>query len=250
MSRAVKKVLLRDVLRRLHPEISKDRLFAMLHSGEISVNGQVERDGSARVSEDAEILVSGRVSSGGGRGRHKLQAALDTWQLPVSGLVWLDAGASTGGFTACLLDNGAAAVHAVDVGYNQLDYKLRIDDRVHVWERCNIMQPRNYAPQPHAFCMDLSFRSALQPILTVLPLCQYAWGVVLLKPQFEWKDPPDWFNGVVPEDHVDGILSRVLDEWRQHGVYVLGTLPSPIRGKSGNQEYLVLISLEESLRTR
>ncbi|MFW5800962.1 MAG: SAM-dependent methyltransferase [Spirochaeta sp.] len=233
---------LRELLRSRFPHLSKDQLFALLATGDVRVNGEVQRSGAERVPVSAQITVHGDPAASGGRGRYKLQAALDEWSLPVEGLVWLDAGASTGGFTACLLEHGAGLVHAVDVGYNQLDYRLRIDPRVQVWERCNIMQPRSYDPRPDAFCMDLSFRSSLKPIQTILPLCRLGWGVVLLKPQFEWVDPPDWFDGIVPEEYLSAVVSETIGAWEASGITVEGILPSPVRGRQGNQEYLVHVS--------
>ena len=242
MSRRVKRKPLRDALRCQYPEYEKDDLFALLAAGRVQVNGAVQRSGAELVSVEADIQIDVERTPSGGRGRYKLQGAIDHWRLPVDDMVWLDAGASTGGFTACLLDNGARAIHAVDVGYNQLDYVLRSDSRVHVWERCNIMQQRAYEPQPDAFCMDLSFRSALRPVMTVLPLCRMGWGIVLLKPQFEWKHPPDSFTGVVPQAMVAQIRDASFAEWERHNLTVLDAIPSPIRGRQGNQEFLVLVT--------
>lgn len=233
---------LRERLRRDFPELSKDALFSLLLSGDVRVDGEVCRDGTQLVAPASRVTAAAAAPRRGGRGRHKLAAAIAAWGLPVEGRVWLDAGASSGGFTAFLLQHGAGAVHAVDVGYNQLDYALRIDSRVHVWERCNIMETREYLPQPDLFCMDLSFRSSMAPIQTVLPLCREQRGVVLLKPQFEWRDPPQWFDGVVPDTAVEQVLSDSLSEWQSAGIVVQATLPSPIRGRRGNQEYLVYVS--------
>ncbi|THB65391.1 MAG: TlyA family RNA methyltransferase [Spirochaetaceae bacterium] len=231
---------LRELLRKKYPDYHSDRIFALINSGMVSVNGEVVRDGASLVPVDADIILAS-ASNVPGRGYDKLEAAISEWKVPVKGKVWLDAGASTGGFTACLLAHGAAAVHAVDVGYNQLDYRLRIDDRVHVHERANIMQPREYLPAPDAFCMDLSFRSALNPVLIVLGICRLSWGIVLLKPQFEWVDPPDWFNGIVPDDCLDEVVQQSLEEWRNNGVAINGIMPSPVKGRQGNQEFLVLV---------
>ncbi|AFG38025.1 SAM-dependent methyltransferase [Spirochaeta africana] len=233
---------LRELLRLRYPDLDKDQIFALLASGRVRVDGELQRSGSVPIPVTADISIAEADTAAGGRGRFKLEAALAAWEISPAGMVWLDAGASTGGFTACLLDLGATAVHAVDVGYNQLDYRLRTDARVHVWERCNIMEPRRYDPRPDAFCMDLSFRSALRPVLTVLPLCRQHRGIVLLKPQFEWQDPPDWFDGVVPADCLDEIVAAAVRDWEEAGIQVDRIMPSPVTGRHGNQEFLVLVS--------
>ncbi len=232
---------LRELLRQQFPDQSRDSLFALLHAGQVQVDGVVQRDGNTLFDENVRLVLLSEKKHVS-RGYHKLEAAVQAWDCVSKDSVWIDAGASTGGFTECLLDYGAAAVHAVDVGYNQLDYRLRQDSRVLVHERCNIMQPREYLPEPDMFSMDLSFRSALGPVTTLMPYCRSHKGIVLLKPQFEWQNPPDWFTGIVPDEKVDEIVAGVFALWEENGLSILASIPSPIRGKQGNQEFLVMVS--------
>ncbi len=225
------------------PEIEQKELYAKILCGEVSVNGEHHRDPQFLVSENAELKFDERkyVSRGG----LKLEAALKEWRLPVKGRVFLDAGASTGGFTDCLLQYGAHRVHAVDVGYNQLDYSLRQDRRVIVSERTNIMDIEFLDPSPGAAVADLSFRSLRGAAVHILHLTTEKWMVGLLKPQFEAQPRQiEGFNGVVPtEDEAYRILDDINTRLAEEGVLVRSVLPSPITGRKGNREFLLYLSL-------
>jgi len=153
----------------------------------------------------------------------------------------VDAGASTGGFTHALLLRGASTVHAVDVGYNQLAYTLRADSRVVVHERTNITEISALNPEPHFAVADLSFRSLCGVATHLLGLTSEGWGIVLLKPQYEWRDADSGFDGRVPEGAVDDIVKDTLNRLAGEGVFAHAFTESPIRGGSGNREFLVLI---------
>ncbi|MFW5827817.1 MAG: TlyA family RNA methyltransferase, partial [Alkalispirochaeta sp.] len=208
---------------------------------------------------DAQLAIAPRrfVSRGG----EKLEAALAAWHLEAASRVWLDAGASTGGFTDCLLQRGAPAVHAVDVGYNQLDYSLRSDSRVHVRERTNIVSITRdeLDPPPDAAVCDLSFRSLRGVLRTILSLTREGWGIALLKPQFELAaeqrrrrtpdgEALDAGGGVIQGPDRTAVIHRVCrDLSEDEGVAVHQQLDSPITGRDGNREVLLLVGLSDKV---
>lgn len=181
------------------------------------------------------------------RGGEKLAAAMDTFQPNVAGRIAIDVGASTGGFTDCLLQRGASKVYAVDVGYGQLHWKLRQDSRVVALERTNI---RNLAPgdlpeRPDFFTADCSFISlklVLPPLKALL--ARDTEGVVLVKPQFEAGKELVGKGGVVRDEAVQAaVVGEVQAYAADLGFTCAGVLPSPLRGPAGNQEYLLYLKL-------
>ena len=229
-----------DILRSRYPDTEGERLLARILCGEVLCAGGRIKDPKALVAEDAEI--SFQEKSFVSRGGEKLDKALDLWALDVRGKVMLDAGASTGGFTDCLLERGAALVHAVDVGYNQLHQRLRKDPRVLVRERTNVMDLDSLDPAPDAAVCDLSFRSLRNAAARILGLTAGKWLVALVKPQFEWRNPPEAFDGVVrSEEDLMTILLEVAKDLREEGVGLKAAAESPIRGASGNREFLFLL---------
>ena len=222
------------------PDAGREELIAQLICGDVSFNGQTVRDPKEPVPADSTVTY--REPGFVGRGGIKLDHALNLWSIEVSGKVVLDAGASTGGFTHALLLKGASVVHAVDVGYNQLAYSLRVDPRVMVHERTNVNELTALNPVPDFAVADLSFRSLSGVAAHLLGLTSEGWGIVLLKPQYEWRDPGSGFDGRVPEDAVDNIVRVTLEVLSGEGVFAHAITESPIRGGSGNREFLVLIS--------
>lgn len=231
-----------DLLVFLYPETPRERLFSRVLCGEVVVDGSVLRDPKVVVSSEVEIVLSSRrfVSRGG----FKLDPVLEAWNLPVAGKVFLDAGCSTGGFTDALLQRGAAFVHAVDVGSAQLDWKLRADPRVSVKEGTNIMAVDALDPKPDAAVADLSFRSLRGAAARILSLTRDGWMVALIKPQFEWLDPPADFQGVVPDERWQEIVTRLEADLRLEGVVLTDLAASSVRGRKGNQEYLARLSFD------
>lgn len=231
--------LLRDV----YPDRTKDELFAHVLCGDVRVDGERMKDPKRRVPTTAHLELAGRgfVSRGG----EKLDAALTSWQINVTGKVFLDAGASTGGFADCLLQHGARAVHAVDVGYNQLAWSLRTDKRVIVHESTSILDVTSLDPPADAAVCDLSFRSLTGVSRSLLSLAAERWFVALIKPQFEWRTAPEHFDGVV-RDRADAhaILADTLRRLSAEGAHVQRLMPSPIRGRRGNHEYLGMFGRE------
>ncbi|HPV38960.1 MAG TPA: TlyA family RNA methyltransferase, partial [Candidatus Hydrogenedentes bacterium] len=201
---------------------------------------------SEAVDEDA-VLVAEPAHRWVGRGALRLEHALSIWPVPVAGRVVLDVGASTGGFTDCLLQHGAAYVYAVDVGYGQLAWRLRQDARVCVMERTNI---RNVTPDalpspPEVFTADCSFISLrlVLPVLKTL-LKRPAEGVVLVKPQFEAGKALVGKGGVVRDEAVRArVVQEVIEAAVLLGFESLGVAPSPLKGPKGNQEFLAHLRL-------
>jgi len=229
-------VSLLDHLVSLYPEVDRERLFGRVLCGDVLVDASVLRDPKVKVSVEAEVVLSTKRFVG--RGGFKLDPVLEAWSLPVAGKVFLDAGSSTGGFTDALLQRGALRVHAVDVGTAQLDWKLRADPRVIVREGTNVMTLEALDPKPHAAVADLSFRSLRGAAAHILSLTTEGWMVALIKPQFEWLDPPGDFQGIVPDDQWGAILGKLEADLGAEGVALTDLLPSSVRGRKGNQEYL------------
>jgi 23S rRNA (cytidine1920-2'-O)/16S rRNA (cytidine1409-2'-O)-methyltransferase len=241
MKKRSKNLVLLDLLVSLYPETPRERLFGRVLCGDVVVDGSVLKDPKVVVPNDSEVVLSSKrfVSRGG----FKLDPVLEAWNLPVEGKVFLDAGSSTGGFTDALLQRGAALVHAVDVGTGQLDWKLRTDPRVLVKEGTNVMALEALDPQPHAAVADLSFRSLRGAAGKLLRLTSEGWMVALVKPQFEWLDPPTDFGGIVPDDRIGEILDRLEADLRLEGVVVADRQASEVRGRKGNQEFLARLRL-------
>ena len=234
------KLPLLQLLCRRFPELSKDELYARLLCGEVSVDGAMERDPKAPFHPDADISFLARhyVSRGG----EKLESAFLHMNFPVSGKIFIDAGSSTGGFTHFLLLKGARNVHAVDVGYNQLDYRLRSDPRVLVHERTNILSLTELAPQPQAAVGDLSFRSLRGAVGHILSLTGEGWGVFLLKPQFELDARYHEFNGIVSDVSIlKKTVEQTLFALAEEAVLTEKICAAGIKGRKGNQEYFVLL---------
>lgn len=234
----MKRARLLDRLCALYPDRSREELLSLVLCGEVRVEGACIRDPQERVRADAAVSIERDRYVG--RGGLKLEHALVAWHLPVHGRVFLDAGASTGGFTDCLLQHGARAVHAVDVGHNQLDYRLRTDERVIVHERTNIMHVEALDPAPHAAVADLSFRSLRSAARRVVDLTTDRYAVLLVKPQFEWSDPPPDFSGTVPADAIGMILSQTLTDLADERLALYALEESPITGRNGNREFFLL----------
>jgi 23S rRNA (cytidine1920-2'-O)/16S rRNA (cytidine1409-2'-O)-methyltransferase len=238
----MKKLPLLSLLHTRFPDQDRERLFARIMCGEVLVNGERVREPGRPVPVSAQIsFTGGRYVS---RGGFKLAHALDIWGIDVDGKVALDAGASTGGFTDVLLSRGASRVHAVDVGYNQLDYSLRTHERVVVHERTNIMDVAKLDPEPDFAVADLSFRSIVTAARHILSLTRENRLVALIKPQFETRDEQlEGFEGVVSDtEDLKRILSKVVGGLYREEVAILGTTPSPVKGRKGNVEFLFLLA--------
>ncbi len=242
----MKRSLLQECLHR-YPGFTKDELYARVLCGEILIDGERCRDPKQTVTGDVRIDLeeqTGYVSRGG----EKLEGALQSLEIDPSGDVWLDAGASTGGFTDCLLSHGARLVHAVDVGTNQLAWKLRTDERVLAREGTNIMDVTVLEPMPDRATADISFRSLRKAAIHVLRLTRKGDLLSLVKPQFEWLHPPDEFSGVVERrEDIIAILDDLTADLASEGVGVLSAALSGITGRDGNREVFFHLTQSEGI---
>lgn len=227
-----------------YPENSPEENYALIMCGNVFVNGEKVREPERKLPCNIEVIVDAeRYVS---RGALKLRHAIEKWNIPVAGKVFLDAGCSTGGFTDYLLKQGAAAVHAVDVGYNQLDYSLRKDSRVIVHERTNIMDVmfEAFNPPPAVGCADLSFRSITRAASKILELVTEKTLIALVKPQFE-TERENLVKGVVTDSAaLQEAVSIVIDKLFTERAFVKEIISSPIQGRKGNREFLFLITGE------
>ncbi len=226
---------------------SRTKAQALVMAGAVLANEQRTSKPSDLIPIDADIRVKGADDPAAryvGRGGLKLEAALREFRIETQDLVCLDVGASTGGFTDCLLQHGAQKVFAVDVGHNQIDWELRTDERVEVREGINAryIQPHDFDTQFDLIVMDVSFISATKVLTAIVPLLKESGRmVILIKPQFEVGRSEVGKGGIVrdPEKH-----ARVVEEVNQAanalGLKVRGVMESPLRGADGNIEFLAL----------
>ncbi len=220
---------------------SREKAQALIMAGSVMVKGQKAAKPGQAVEPEAEITVAAppRYVS---RGGVKLEAALREFAIDPTGLVCLDIGASTGGFTDCLLQHGALRVHAIDVGTNQLDYRLRTDPRVRSQEHRNARElvPGDIGELVELLVCDVSFISVTLLLTAMVPLLT-AKGrmIILVKPQFEVGKGQVGKGGIVRDAalHVSA-CTRVQDAVRAAG-YETALMPSPIPGTEGNKEFLL-----------
>lgn len=224
---------------------SREKAQALIMAGQVIVDDHVVDKPGKQVPSDAGIRIRGETLPYVGRGGLKLRRALDVFGVDVNGLVALDVGASTGGFTDCLLQAGAARVFAVDVGYGQLAWKLRQDPRVVSMERVNIryLTPEQLGSEPELAVIDASFISLSKVLPATLRLIKPGGRIIaLIKPQFEVGKGEVGKGGIVrdPAAHeraIEGVRQTALSL----GLTVAGLCDSPITGADGNREYLILL---------
>jgi 23S rRNA (cytidine1920-2'-O)/16S rRNA (cytidine1409-2'-O)-methyltransferase len=226
------------VERGLYP--SRERARAAILAGDVRIAGEPVRKAGEMVDPDApfEVAESPRYVS---RGGHKLEGALETFDLDVRGARALDVGASTGGFTDCLLQHGAQSVSALDVGYGQLAWRLRQDERVEVLERTNIrsIEPGVLGDPFDVIVVDVSFISLGKVLPQIVPLLAEDGDLVaLVKPQFEAGKGRVGKKGVVRDPSIhEEVLRAAVDSACGHGLVVRGLTWSPLRGPEGNIEF-------------
>ena len=222
---------------------SREKAKAIIMAGQVYVDNQKADKCGTSYDENANIEVRGSVLKYVSRGGLKLEKAIDNFGLDLNGAVAMDIGASTGGFTDCMLQNGAKKVYSIDVGYGQLAWKLRTDERVVNLERTNMRKvTREQVPDAiDFFSVDVSFIS-LRLILPVARelMAENAEAVCLIKPQFEAGREKVGKKGVVrdPSVHVE-VVRGIFDFCLQSGFDVLDLDFSPIKGPEGNIEYLI-----------
>ena len=227
-------------------EQSRERAKALIMSGIVYVGGQKAESPGQSYPEDSEIEVRGKKLPFVSRGGLKLQKAIEYFGIDPKDKVVMDIGASTGGFTDCLLQHGAKKVYAVDVGYGQLAWSIRTDPRVVCMERCNIryVTPEQIGEPLDMAVTDVSFIS-LKLVLPVAKSLMHGNGevVALIKPQFEAGKEKVGKKGVVrdPKVHQE-VIQEILDFSKGIGFGIKGLTFSPIKGPEGNIEFLVYLS--------
>ena len=222
---------------------NKSQAQALIMAGKVTVSGRVITKPGNLVNEDAELKLAERLPYVS-RGGIKLAHALDEFKLDVTSLIAMDVGASTGGFTDCLLQHGAKRVYAIDVGYGQLDYKLRQDPRVVVMERVNAHYPFSLPERVNIATIDLSFISVTKVIPNVTGhLTQPGFIIVLFKPQFEAERKEVGKRGIIKDPQIHArALGRFVVWATEHDFRLRGLVASPILGAEGNREFLILLA--------
>jgi len=229
---------------------SRERAQAMILAGKVLVNDQKLEKAGAQVAEESVIRLLGEDLRYAGRGGLKLERALDHWKIDVSRKICLDVGASTGGFTDCLLQRGAERVIAVDTGYGQLDFKLRQDARVRLLEKTNAryLTREVLGEGADLIVMDVSFISATLVLPAVLAAAlpespderRGRQIVVLVKPQFEAGREQVGKGGIVRDAKAQkAAVDRVRDAMQSLGAVRTDVIESPILGAEGNREFLL-----------
>ncbi len=224
---------------------SREKAKAVIMAGDVYVDGNREDKAGTTFDEKVNIEVKSSKLKYVSRGGLKLEKAMDVWGVDVKDKVCMDIGSSTGGFTDCMLMNGARKVYAVDVGTNQLAWKLRQDERVVVMEKTNIryLTPDKVDDKIEFASVDVSFISLTKIMSAVYELlADNARMVCLIKPQFEAGREKVGKKGVVREEstHVE-VVTMIRDYMLDSGFKVLGLDYSPIKGPEGNIEYLIYI---------
>lgn len=224
---------------------SREKAKAIIMAGEVMVDGVMADKPGHTFPEENEITIKTQSMPFVSRGGLKLEAAINHFYIEVKGLVMLDIGASTGGFTDCLLQHGAKKVIAIDVGYGQMHWRLRNDPRVTVIEKTNArnLSPEDINEQPDAAVIDVSFISLkliIPPVAALLP--ENTFITALIKPQFEAGKGEVGKGGVVRDEETHNRIIKDISEFcLAHGLNPEGVIPSPIFGPKGNREFLIYL---------
>lgn len=229
---------------------SRQRAQALILAGGVRVNGDRVVKAGALIADDADIALSAPLKYVG-RGGLKLEGALAAFQVRPTGMTCVDVGASTGGFTDCLLQSGATRVYAIDVGYGQLAWKLRSDPRVVVMDRVNIRYLERLPEKVDLAVVDVAFislRLVLPVVMTYLLPCGEI--VALVKPQFEAGRNQVGKGGVVRDPGVHrAVVERIARSAEETGLRVRGVCRSPIKGADGNTEFFIHLSADPTLES-
>ena len=228
---------------------SREKAKALIMSGNVFVKGEREDKAGTSFDPNVQIEIKGQQLRYVSRGGLKLEKAVEVWNPPLDGAVCMDVGSSTGGFTDCMLQNGAKKVFAIDVGTNQLAWKLRSDERVVSMEKTNIryVTPEDIGELVDFVSIDVAFISLTKVLGPVINLMKDGAGIVcLIKPQFEAGREKVGKKGVVrdPLVHIE-VIDNMLDFVRDLAFDIVGLEYSPIRGPEGNIEYLLYMKKTE-----
>ena len=229
---------------------SRELAKAYIMAGNVYVDGQKEDKAGTKVAVTARLEVKGNQMKYVSRGGYKLEKAMDVFGIRLNGKICLDIGASTGGFTDCMLQNGASKVYAIDVGYGQFAWKLRNDERVVCLEKTNVRYvTHEQVPDEADFAsIDVSFISLTKVLPAVLGILgEKGQLVCLIKPQFEAGREKVGKKGVVRDSGVHReVIEMIVDYVRTQSLGILGLDFSPIKGPEGNIEYLIYLDKSQS----
>ena len=224
---------------------SREKAKAIIMTGNVFVEEQREDKAGSMFAEDVQIRIKGTPMNYVSRGGYKLEKAMELWHVPLQDKLCMDVGSSTGGFTDCMLQNGAVKVYAIDVGTNQLAWKLRQDERVVSMEKTNIryVTPEDIADPIDFSSIDVAFISLTKVLIPVWNLLKNGGRVVcLVKPQFEAGREKVGKKGVVRDKKVhEEVVCHIMTYALSMGFEILGLSYSPIKGPEGNIEYLLYI---------
>ena len=224
---------------------SREKAKAIIMTGNVFVEEQREDKAGSTFAEDVQIRIKGTPMKYVSRGGYKLEKAMELWHVPLQDKLCMDVGSSTGGFTDCMLQNGAVKVYAIDVGTNQLAWKLRQDERVVSMEKTNIryVTPEDIADPIDFSSIDVAFISLTKVLIPVWNLLKNGGRVVcLVKPQFEAGREKVGKRGVVRDKKVhEEVVCHIMTYALSMGFEILGLSYSPIKGPEGNIEYLLYI---------
>ncbi len=233
---------------------SRELAKAYIMAGNVYVDGQKEDKAGTKVAVNASLEVKGNQMKYVSRGGYKLEKAVDTFGISLDGKICLDIGASTGGFTDCMLQNGASKVYAIDVGYGQFAWKLRNDERVVCLEKTNVRYvTHEQVPDEGDFAsIDVSFISLTKVLPAVLGvLGEKGQLVCLIKPQFEAGREKVGKKGVVRDINVHKeVIEMIANYVRAQNLGILGLSFSPIKGPEGNIEYLIYLDKSQAGMTK
>ncbi len=235
-----KKLRFDQLVHERHPQYSRRQIQSWIMQGKVSVNGSIQTKPGVPVSDDSQIELSIQEPKFVSRAGYKLEGALDHFGIDVNGLVVMDAGISTGGFTDCLLQRGAKKVYGIDVGYGQVHEKISHDSRVVLQERTNLRELRDVGEKVDLATLDLSFISVLKVMDAVCSILK-ANGklIVLIKPQFEAERGQVGRGGIIKDSLLhEKIVSHVVEGIKSYGFQLVGVIESPLEGASGNKEFL------------
>jgi len=235
-----KKKRLDLLLSELYPHCSRTQLQSWIMQGKATIDGQIQTKAGTQVAEDADVALTVEQPKFVSRAGFKLERALEHFGIDVHGMVVLDAGLSTGGFTDCLLQRGAKKIYGVDVGYGQVHEKIRNDSRVIVLERTNLRELTTVGELVDLVTLDLSFISVLKVMPAVLGMLKERGQlIILIKPQFEARKEDVGKGGIIKDAAIHAqVIERVTGGIKGCGFELVGVIDSPITGTMGNKEFL------------
>ncbi|MBX9830453.1 TlyA family RNA methyltransferase [Candidatus Babeliales bacterium] len=244
---AKEKKRLDALIQELYPHLTRNQIQSFIVQGKVKVNDIVNTKPGTQVGLDAVIGMEADQPKFASRAGFKLEAALEHFKVDVAGLVALDAGISTGGFTDCLLQNGIKRVYGIDVGYGQVHEKVRTDPRLILMEKTNLRLLEGLPEKVDLVTLDLSFISILKVMPALVNVIKPTSKIItLIKPQFEAEREDIQRGGVVRDARVhERVIEKVKQGMKEFGFTMVGVIESPIVGAtSGNKEFLALFTQE------